>query len=119
MRKWTLKVNEFPALKDKYYACKIISLGKSGKNAFHVTFELLSSNQTGRQISISLPLPVRPQGISISFFHSCGFTLKTEDHFDPKEAIGRTLQCLFSHRNTELYEAVSFKPISNKEANYA
>ena len=119
MRKWTITIHDFPTLQDKYYTCKTISLKNKGKDAFGVTFELLNKNQIGRHISVDLPLPVRPQGITISFFQACGFDLEVGQKFALEETIGKKLQCLFAATDNINYEIISFKPIINKENNHA
>ncbi|MBI9018563.1 MAG: hypothetical protein JEZ07_15025 [Phycisphaerae bacterium] len=119
MRKWTITIHDFPALQNKYYTCKVISLKNKGKVAFGVTFELLSRNQTGRHISIDLPLPVRPQGITIRFFQACGFNLEVGQKFALEDTIGKKLQCFFADTDKVDSETISFKPIINKENNHA
>jgi len=116
MRKWLLKITDYPCLDGKYYTSRIIAIDKIKKNCIQVEFQILEYQQTGRQIKVFLPLPIRPQGLSISLFKSCGFDLKTDDHFCPKDAIGKEIMCKFK-QTTNGFEAVSFKPVPNKETN--
>ena len=88
-KKWFLQVTEFPSLTDQFYRTKITDLSRLGKTAFKVTLELASTEQVGRKIDIELPLPIRPQGLATNLFNCCGFHLKANDEFNPKDAIGR------------------------------
>ena len=117
MRKWLVKITDYPNFEDKFYASKILSINKFCKNAFQVEFQILASIQTGRQVTTQLPLPIRPQGLSISLFKACGYDLKVEDQFCPKDAIGKEIMCKFKQTINGV-EAVTFKSIQTKEPNH-
>lgn len=65
-------------------------------------------DQEGRTVEMTLPLPIRPQGITAEFCRACSLTVDPEHGTEPDQAVGRMLCAVFGKSSRGVLEIVSF-----------
>ncbi len=74
VRTWYETPEDFPALKPgRKYLVYCLDIDKVRKPlGLEVVIEYIEGEQNGRRQTISLPLPIRPEGLTKDFFQACG-----------------------------------------------
>jgi hypothetical protein len=117
MRKWTEIVKPYSELvKYKAYRTCIKNVARVDKT-IEVQLEFLDQPQQFRRLTIHLPLPIRPEGLTADYFTACGLEVVPEARIAPHETIGSVIVVTFDKTSdSSSYQPVNFKPISRGES---
>ena len=117
-RKWMLKVHDHKALvSGRSYRVRVNEIKKPVRiNYFTIKLEHMSKQYKGRVDTITLPLPVRPDGLAAQFFASCGFNVAVDTELTPQDAVGRHLCAILNMDSEGKIQAVTFKPCSRGDS---
>ena len=116
MRKWTETVHNWPPIKqDYFYKLKVTSIQKSRKT-IRLQLEFLDRQMAGRTLTVSLPLPVRPAGVTADFFCACGMPVTIGSEILPRSTINCVIRACFV-RADEGYQLGSIKPVRKEYKN--
>ena len=97
------------------YPMKVVAIEKKAANSLAVLVEHLASEQAGRQHTMVLRLPCRPQSPSARFFAALGLDTSVGCRIRPAEAVGRALLVVFGPSSEgEEPQPVAFHPIQEK-----
>ncbi|MFC1764999.1 hypothetical protein ACFL6U_23380 [Planctomycetota bacterium] len=112
-RKWTEQVKPFPCLKtQKPYKTCVRQITKVGKAA-EIQLEFMEAPQKGRTMTIQLSLPIRPEGITASFFKACGLDTSPQSTIVPQDTLGSLITVTFEKDpHDEIPYPNNFKSIS-------
>lgn len=109
-RRWLITVKDCPQLTFlHWYVVRVRRVAPAGSAAMCVTLEHLAEDQAGRTHSVSLPLPVRPEGLTAEFLRTAGVEVAVGTKIDPTAAVGQMLSVRFQPDGDE-YRAVEFRP---------
>jgi len=111
-RKWSFKIEDWPALAAAFYLMKVLGVSKSKSPAgLLVEPEQLDKSQAGRRHTVSLPLPCRPEGLTAAFFRAAGLDVSIGT-VTPADAIGTILKARMEPApDGKGYQAVAFEPV--------
>jgi len=118
MRKWTLQIEDWPALPVAFYLMKVLGVSKS-KSPLGLLVELehLGKSQAGRRHSVLLPLPCRPGSLTASFLGAAGLDVSIGT-VTPADAIGAILKARMEPApDGKGYQAVAFEPMRKEPKN--
>ena len=117
-RKWQEIVKPFDPLKENHpYLVRITRICKDPNvKAMCVTLEHIGDDiQAGRIHQISLPLPIRPEGLTANFFRATGIQLEVGYKITPTVVIGKTTYARFSQsKENEEAHILSFESITHE-----
>ena len=115
MRKWLEMVKDWPTISTNFdYHVQVVSVRRKGKQ-IEVSFKFLGSDQFGRQMSEVLELPIRPAGVTASFFAACGQDVQAGKSLSPRDCLGQTVAVRFGKQN-EIWRVINFEIWKNKES---
>ena len=122
MRKWTIKLHDYPKISTrKFYQLKITNIERQKKpDGMVVIVQHISSEQEGRCHQFIMPLPLK--GIASKgarFFTACGIDFSIEEEFEPRSVIGTIIQVRFSQDDAGSYEPVEFRRVESHNTNDA
>jgi len=115
-RKWTLKIEPWPALAAAFYRMKVLSISKSkSPHGLLIELEHLDKKHAGRRQSIVLPLPCRPGSLTARFLQATGFNVSIGQTITPADTVGATLKVrLEPMPDGHGYQATWFEPIKKE-----
>lgn len=115
MRKWLIKVQDYPSLSPrKYYRVKITDVERERNPVgIAVTVQHLSPEQEGRSVHFTLLLPIRISGLAAEFFRACNLIIAIDKEIEPKSVIGTLLEVRFIKNEVGEYEPVEFRTIKS------
>jgi len=118
-RKWTLRVEDWPALAVAFYPMKVLSVSKSKSPAgLLIELEHLDKKHAGRRQSIVLPLPCRPGSLAAAFFSAARLDVRVCNTVTPADAVGATLKVrLEPSPDGQGYQATAFEPLKKETQN--
>lgn len=93
--------------------CEYLALVLKADREGRVRLRHLDGDQAGRTIDITLPLPIRPEGLTAEFAVSVGLT--PQDAEFPR-AIGKVVCVVFTRLHLGGLEIVSFAPSGKEES---
>jgi len=116
MRKWIETVKPYPELvKHRPYSTCIKNVTRVDKT-IEIQLEFLDQPQQGRRLTIYLPRPIRPEGLTADYFMACGFELIPRTKIAPHETIGSVIVVTFDKTSdSSRWQPVNFKPILQGE----
>jgi hypothetical protein len=111
-RRQVFKVVDYPPCEAGVeYQGRVLRVRKEPRaDHFRVALELLDRNQEGRSIEFTLTFPIRPSGLTNSFFQACGLTVAIDAEIDLQEAVGKVVRVSFDLEADGVLRAVSFRP---------
>jgi hypothetical protein len=117
MRTWIETVKPWPAIApNQFYDARVADVKKgTERNTMAVSLEFLTGEQASRIIPISLPLPIKPEGITASFFRSAGCDVAPDARIAPQSAIDRCMKCCF-HVDGDSITPAEFVPSDKEES---
>jgi hypothetical protein len=119
-RKWTLRIEDGPALSAAtFYPMKVLGAARNKLPPGQlIEFEHLDKSQAGRRHSILLPLPCRADGLTASFFGSVGLNVRLGQTVSPQDAVGATVKVrLEPAPDSDGCQAVAFQPVRKETQN--
>jgi hypothetical protein len=113
-RKWEETVKPFEPLKENHrYLLQVSGVSKCSKAAICLTLEHVAGHsQAGRVHTLTLPLPIRPDGLTAEFFRAVGIQVQVDTKVAPKDAFGRQVYVKFSLAEGQNEpKVVTFEPV--------
>ena len=120
-RQVTVKVEEYPPVRAGQICPGIVcDIEKKAKpKQLLEKLRNLHPRQDGRVHEVSLPLPVRPGGITADFFRAVGQNVEVGRNIVLRDAVGKTVRIKFGPSADGHVGAVSFQPPAKENRNAA
>jgi len=117
-RKQVFKVVDYPPCEAGVeYQGRVLQVRKEPwLDHFRVILELLNKEQEGRCVEFTLCFPIRPSGLTNSFFRTCGLVLSVGAEVDPQEAVGKVVWVSFDAGAGGELRAAKFRSPSGEPA---
>ena len=98
-RKWTELIQAYLELKlGLGYDVRIVEVEKvTEPPSLKMALEFLADDQIGRTMTVVLPLPCRPDGLS-GLLSACGIDVVVGHRFAPRGLVGRSVRVFFKER---------------------
>lgn len=116
MRKWLETVKDWPKFKPgQYYLAEILKIKKQCKQ-IQVSLRFLEEEMRERTLTIHLPLPIRPEGVTADYFRACGLAVSPLVPICPNDTLGSQIRIQLKPSDTgwetQDFQAVSSNPLA-------
>ena len=120
-RQVTVKVEEYPPVRAGQICPGIVcDIEKKAKpKQLLVKLRNLHPRQDGRVHEVSLPLPVRPGGITADFMRAAGQNVGIGRTIPLRDTVGKAVRIKFGPSSDGRVEVVSFQPPAKENRNAA
>ena len=117
MRTWIETVKPWQTIApNQVFDVRVADIKKgTDRNSMAVSLEFLTGEQASRIITIALPLPIKPEGLTASFFQAAGCDVAPDARIAPQSVIDRCMKCRF-RVDGESITAADFVPSDKEES---
>lgn len=120
-RQVTVKVEAYPSVRaGKVYPAVVCDIEKKSKpQRLCVRLRNLHASQDGRVHEVTLPLPLRPGGITADFFRAVGQNVEIGTAIALRDAVSKEARIKFGTSSDRRVDVVSFEPPLKENRNAA